>query len=146
MVSVLFTVLFFHISNRKVSNNEFYGQWIIQNVIAFDKVGETSAEEAEKYKGSILIYGRNQIKTNDKEIDNVTYKEKSYSNRECEEYITKYIYKIDEFNIKYDIVNTITVFDEQNNEYFGLGGYFYVINNNTLIIYHKGVYFRAMKK
>jgi hypothetical protein len=121
----------------------FYGQWVITKVIAYGPVGTYSNDDIKNIVGRKLSFSKekascfgDQIKDLDNVAINPIYEKTVVSKSE---FAADYRYRLsfDNLGIKSDSITRIYAVDAKHN-----GCMFYIKDNETLILYGGGVYFK----
>jgi hypothetical protein len=124
----------------------FYGQWVITKVLAYGPVGTYSNDDIKIIVGRKLSFSKekascfgDQIKDLDKVAINPVYEKIAVSKSE---FANDYRYRLtfDNLGITSDSITKIYAVDAKQN-----GCIFYIKDNDTLILYGGGVYFKLDK-
>jgi hypothetical protein len=124
----------------------FYGQWVITKVLAYGPVGTYSNDDIKIIVGRKLSFSKekascfgDQIKDLDKVAINPVYEKIAVSKSE---FANDYRYRLtfDNLGITSDSITKIYAVDAKHN-----GCIFYIKDNDTLILYGGGVYFKLDK-
>ncbi len=132
-------------SEPSESKEVFYGEWVIQKVLAYGSAGTYSTESAESLLGKNLIFSEDKASNFGDEpsaiskiATNPIYKKTLVSK---DEFITNYRMSLDKLGISSDSASEITVSDSK-----GTVSTFFIKDDNTLIIYGGGTYFELLRK
>ncbi|MFL0245691.1 M56 family metallopeptidase [Candidatus Clostridium stratigraminis] len=136
-------------TNTNASANEtkeaFYGEWVINQVLAFGPVGAYSSENAKSLIGKTLSFSQDKASFFGDQPSDITklaanpvYKKSVISNAD---FITNYRIPLDKLGLKTDSIAEVSVSDPN-----GYVSTFFIKDNNTLIIYGGGTYFELIRK
>lgn len=123
----------------------FYGEWVINQVLAYGQAGTYSSEDAESLIGKSLSFSADRAsffgdQPSDiaKVITNPVYKKTVISKSD---FVTTYRMSFDKLGVKADSISDVTVSDSNRT-----GFIFFIKDDNTLIIYGGGTYFELVRK
>ncbi|WP_252244141.1 hypothetical protein [Clostridium sp. ZBS14] len=130
----------------EVQNEEsFYGQWVIENVVGFGKVGTYSDEDIKKIVGKKLSFSKEQSSCfgDDASYLNDTVKNPTYKKSviTSDEFLSTWLVPLSTLSINSDTVTEIEVNDLKNLP----ACTFFIKDNNTLILYGGGTFFELKK-
>jgi bla regulator protein BlaR1 len=122
----------------------FYGDWVINSVLAYGSAGTYSSEVAESLVGKSLSFSADKATCFG---DEPSYLEKVAKNPvymatdiSSSDFVSNYRMTFDKLGLKGDSVTEITAVDSERN-----GCTFFIKDNDTLIIYGGGTYFELIR-
>ena len=119
------------------AEKSYFGDWQITECAGFASVSALSQEEADAYTGTTLTYQADIISVGTEENIEVSgYEETPYQTAAMTE-----DYRVNPENLGIEAEEVLSVFVDANGDYFGQ--YFFVLEENVLLIYHEGAFFRA---
>jgi hypothetical protein len=128
-------------SDEEQSEAAFYGNWVISQVLAYGRVGTYSKEDAEALIGNTLIFSPEQATCFG---DQASYLEQVAANPvytqtelSATEFMTNFQNTFENLGITADTIKQVSVADSAGN-----GCIFFVVDENTLIIYGGGTFFQ----
>lgn len=129
----------------EMSEEVFYGQWVIKQVLAYGSAGTYSSEDATSLLDQSVNFSTDeasgfgdQLSDISKVITNPVYKKSTISESD---FITNYRMTFDNLGIKADEISEIFVSDSEGN-----GFILFIKDDNTLIIYGGDTYFELVRK
>lgn len=129
----------------EMSEEVFYGQWVIKQVLAYGSAGTYSSEDATSLLDQSVNFSTDeasgfgdQLSDISKVITNPVYKKSTISESN---FITNYRMTFDNLGIKADEISEIFVSDSEGN-----GFILFIKDDNTLIIYGGDTYFELVRK
>lgn len=129
----------------ETSEEVFYGQWVIKQVLADGSAGTYSSEDATSLLDQSVKFSTDeasgfgdQLSDISKVITNPVYKKSTISESD---FITNYRMTFDNLGIKADEISEIFVSDSEGN-----GFILFIKDDNTLIIYGGDTYFELVRK
>lgn len=129
----------------EMSEEVFYGQWVIKQVLAYGSAGTYSSEDATSLLDQSVNFSTDeasgfgdQLSDTSKVITNPVYKKSTISESN---FITNYRMTFDNLGIKADEISEIFVSDSEGN-----GFILFIKDDNTLIIYGGDTYFELVRK
>lgn len=119
------------------AEKSYFGDWQITECAGFASVSALSQEEADAYTGTTLTYQADAMSVGTEENIEVSgYEETPYQTAAMTE-----DYRVNPENLGIETEEMLSVFVGANGDYFGQ--YFFVLDENALLIYHEGAFFRA---
>ncbi|MDF2941287.1 MAG: peptidase BlaR1 [Herbinix sp.] len=122
----------------------FYGDWVINSVLAYGSAGTYSKEDAESLVGKSLSFSADKATCFG---DEPSYLRKVATNPEylateitSSDFVTNYRMTFDKLGLEGDTVTEITAVDSERN-----GCTFFVKDKDTLIVYGGGTYFELVR-
>lgn len=132
------------LTDKKVEEEHFYGQWQIEKALAFGPVGTYSDDNIKAIIGKKLVFSKESASCFGEEVDslnntavNPIYKKSVISKDDFE---SSYRITFDKLGIKSNTITEIDAADAKGN-----GCIFFIKDNNTLILYGGGVYLELNK-
>lgn len=132
-------------STLETSEEVFYGQWVIKQVLVYGSAGTYSSEDATSLLDESVNFSTDeasgfgdQLSDISKVITNPVYKKSTISESD---FITNYRMTFDNLGIKADEISEIFVSDSEGN-----GFILFIKDDNTLIIYGGDTYFELVRK
>lgn len=129
----------------ETSEEVFYGQWVIKQVLAYGSAGTYSSEDATSLLDQSVNFSTDeasgfgdQLSDISKVITNPVYKKSTISESD---FITNYRMTFDMLGIESDDISEIFVSDSEGN-----GFILFIKDDNTLIIYGGDTYFELVRK
>ncbi|WP_315082028.1 hypothetical protein [uncultured Clostridium sp.] len=130
----------------KVQNEEsFYGQWVIEKVVGYGKVGTYSDDDIKKIVGKKLSFSKEQSNCFGDDasylsdtVKNPTYKKSVITS---DEFLSNWLVPLSTLTINSNTVTEIEVNDAKNLPVCT----FFIKDNNTLILYGGGTFFELRK-
>lgn len=129
----------------EMSEEVFYGQWVIKQVLAYGSAGTYSSEDATSLLDQSVNFSTDeasgfgdQLSDISKVITNPVYKKSTISESD---FITNYRMTFDNLGIKADEISEIFVSDSEGN-----GFILFIKDDNTLIICGGDTYFELVRK
>lgn len=129
----------------ETSEEVFYGQWVIKQVLVYGSAGTYSSEDATSLLDESVNFSTDeasgfgdQLSDISKVITNPVYKKSTISESD---FITNYRMTFDMLGIEADDISEIIVSDSEGN-----GFILFIKDDNTLIIYGGDTYFELVRK
>lgn len=130
-------------NDNSVNDEIFFGDWTITGTAASGPVTIYSTEDIEKIIGTKIYYGKDKFISDDKVVNNPIYETKSVSRDDFSSDHANISF--DTLGITSDSINDTTVSASDNSIVDNIGNSFLIIDNNNLIIYNGGVFFKASR-
>lgn len=129
------------VSKKKHS---FFGEWRISKILAYAPVSENNENDMKSYIGKKFIYNDNLVQSGTNLCNKPFYKTSEISKDDFE---AGNRMSFDELGINSQQITQINVFADQElqHEWDGLGNFFYMKDENVLIIYSGGCYFELKR-
>lgn len=131
-------------ADEKDSEEIFYGQWTIEKVLAFGPVGTYSKDDINKIIGKKLVFSKesascfgDHIESLNNTAYNPNYKKTVISKNDFE---SSFRVTFDKLGIKADSITEVIATDTKGN-----GCTFFIMDDNTLMLYGGGVFFQLDK-
>lgn len=134
------------VDSESQTDEDFYGNWLINRTVAFGKVSSLSDEEINELIGCSVEYSSNTAKFGNDICKNPVYKKSIISETNFFENNGYTTFK--ELGLQGDSVTMVEIFCEKedySNFWYTIGGRFFVKDNNTLITNYEGVFFELIK-
>lgn len=131
-------------ADSTIRQEEFYGDWVINSVLAYGSAGTYSSEVAESLVGKSLSFSADKATCFG---DEPSYLEKVAKNPvymatdiTSSDFVSNYRMTFDKLGLEGDSVTEITAVDSERN-----GCTFFIKDNDTLIVYGGGTYFELVR-
>ena len=121
------------------AEKSYYGDWLITGCLGTSAVYALSQEEIDDYVGTQITYENDQYSYNGNSISINGYEEQMET---TETFAVDFGVPYSELGINEGEILSVSAMTEGN--FFG--GYFYVIDENTLMIYYEGVFFKGVRE
>lgn len=129
------------VETAQTSNHDekaYFGNWMIDSVKGTSAVYALSREEMDAFMGTNVMYQEDAYSWNGSHMAVQGYEESEVSE---ETFAADFGIPLSGLGVAHDKVTSVMMMAEGN--YFG--GYFYILDENTLMIYHEGVFFEAVR-
>ena len=131
--------------NKKIEER-YYGTWVVREVVSFARISAISNEEIQKLIGLRVVYSSDKAEFGSESIFSPFYIKTVFSE---DEFFEHGYTNLSDIGIEEKFIERIKVFTKESydykDSYYGFGGYFFIKNDDVIIVDYKGAYFELSK-